>query len=129
MFEPIQITFFIAIGSILGAILRMEFVNKIEDRFKDSFLGIYLINNFATFLLGYLVALERLNDNTFYMCSFPMSFKIGFIGSFSTFSSFALEAFRKFSMQKYIDAFYLVFISILTALIMGLLGYKIGYST
>ena len=127
MFEKGSITLLISLGSILGAILRMEVVQKIENIFNNRFLGIYLINIFATFLLGYLVAWERLNGDFLQSHHFALFFKIGFLGSFSTFSSFVLAVFRKIKNHKFLDAFSVSLIYIASALITGFLGYQMVY--
>ncbi len=120
---------FLSIGSALGAILRMIILEKLEKKYRNTFLGIYCINTFSTFLLGYIIALENANYSIIDNQQFLLFFKIGFLGSFSTFSSFIFEIILNYKQRKYYQSFYLSFFSVISSIISGFIGYKIVYAS
>jgi CrcB protein len=59
-----------------------------------------IINFIASFLLGILVAFNFINKNILLL------FYTGFLGSFSTFSSFVYELFVLFQKRQFLNLFY-----------------------
>ncbi len=128
MFESLISVLMISLGSALGATLRIEFIRLFNLRFIKDFPVTILINIIATFLLGSLVAFERQNINHLLINNDMLFFKVGVLGSFSTFSAFILEVFQKIKIGKIFDAFCIVFISLFGGLLSAFLGYKIFYA-
>ncbi len=79
----------VALGAVPGAWLRFRLVNHLEPMLPRRHWGTLTVNGLACFVLGLLVSLEQ-------SCG-PGSQRLmlllvtGFLGSFSTFSSFMAE--------------------------------------
>lgn len=77
----------IAVGGALGAIARYEIGVLAAERFGVRFsLGTLIINISACFLIGF--SLEFLNRHTNINPAWRYLVPIGFIGAYSTFSTF-----------------------------------------
>ena len=95
--------FFVSLGAILGANTRFEILNILGNLNlrKDS--SILLINTFASFSLGLFLSLIEDFSSIISSYQLILFFSVGFLGSFSTFSSFVYDLFElclhlKFSM-------------------------------
>ncbi len=89
------------LGSTFGIILRI----LIQDNLRN-FLGINIqytsiVNLVASFFLGILVALDFVNRNIFLL------FYTGFLGCFSTFSSFIYELLVLLHKRRFMHLFLL----------------------
>ena len=90
----------ILVGSTLGLILRM-FIKYIPGRKKLlSFNSILIVNVLASLFLGILLSLNITNQN------FILFFFVGFLGCFSTFSSFIYQLFMLIQEKKYLSLFH-----------------------
>ncbi|KLU63051.1 putative fluoride ion transporter CrcB [Peptococcaceae bacterium CEB3] len=81
----------IALGGALGAMSRYGLGVFISNRWNQSFpLGTFIINISGAFLLGFLNVLfiERLTVSP----AVRLGIGIGFIGAYTTFSTFSFEA-------------------------------------
>ena len=76
-----------------------------------------IVNFISSFLLGILVSLNFLNNNTLLL------FYIGFLGCFSTFSSFIYQLFVLFQKRKFMRLFFHYMEVILLSFICFYLGY------
>jgi len=76
-----------------------------------------IVNLISSFFLGILVSLNFLNN------SLLLLFYIGFLGCFSTFSSFIYELFVLFEKRKFIRLFFHYFEVIILSFICFYLGY------
>ena len=76
-----------------------------------------IVNFISSFLLGILVSLNFLNNNTLLL------FYIGFLGCFSTFSSFIYQLFVLFQKRKFMRLFFHYIEVILLSFICFYLGY------
>ena len=76
-----------------------------------------IVNLIASFFLGNLVALNFINNDIL------MLFYIGFLGCFSTFSSFIYQLFVLFQKKKYM----LLFLSYLETIILSFICFYLGY--
>lgn len=111
----------VAIGGCLGAWARFFITNRINNHYRNSFpLATFLINCSGAFLLGFLTVAARPNNVfDFWLRS---SVGIGFMGAYTTFSTFMYESVtlrdrRAFlSMGSYLAA----------SLVVGLLGAWLG---
>lgn len=84
---------YIAIGGAFGAVARFYFSTLIYNKTQQSFpYGTFLVNLVGCFLLGlfYSLFLEKYDVNP----QIKSMITIGFLGAFTTFSTFSLEAFN-----------------------------------
>ena len=84
-------------GSILGLILRMYLNYNFKIKIGFNINSISLVNFLASFFLGIFIALNILND---YLLLF---FYVGFLGCFSTFSSFIYQLFILLQRRQFIS--------------------------
>jgi CrcB protein len=85
----------VVIGGGLGSALRFWVGSYVSERLGTRFpYGTFVINITASFLIGFILTLlaERTNWNPNWRYLIP----IGFIGGYSTFSTFEFESFRAF---------------------------------
>ena len=87
MYECLIVSF----GAILGANARFLILAKIKNLNIKKNLPVLVINSFASFCLGlFLSILERVGS-FIYSYQLVLFFSVGFLGSFSTFSSFIYD--------------------------------------
>jgi fluoride exporter len=85
----------VGIGGALGSILRFWVGGYVSDRLGVRFpYGTFLINCTGSFLIGFVVTL--LAERTHWSPNWRYLIPIGFIGGYTTFSTFELETFRNF---------------------------------
>ena len=93
-------------GSTLGLILRLfinfKFKTKIYIYFKNSL----IVNVLASLFLGIFLALNLNNKDLLLL------FYVGFLGCFSTYSSFIYQLFNLIQKRKYLS-FILYYIEVL----------------
>ena len=91
----------------------MNFKTKILSYFHDSL----IVNVLASLFLGIFVALSPTNKNLILL------FSIGFLGCFSTFSSFIYKLFNLIQKRKYIN----LLIYYIEVLVLSFLFFWFGY--
>lgn len=75
----------VAMGGVLGAILRFTLGKWIGERLGASFpYGTFIINITGSFLLGFTIFLDG---------GIHLFFNMGFLGAYTTFSTFGYEGF------------------------------------
>jgi len=90
----------IAIGGALGAIARFQIAAMVQARVPVGFpYGTFVVNVSGCFIMGFATALlaERLVVHPNWRYLVP----IGFVGAYTTFSTFELETFRAVSEQAW----------------------------
>lgn len=108
----------VGIGGVAGSITRFSLGKYIKGRSKSNFpTGTFLINITGAFLLGILSALD-VNKNLYCLLG------DGFLGAYTTFSTFMYEGFSLFKDNKKLNAAVYIVIS----LVLGILGYFAGYT-
>jgi len=111
------------LGGALGATLRFTVSPQIDKLFNSNFpFGIFVVNIIGCFFIGLLISLF---ENKFLLSENLKIFMIiGFLGSLTTFSTFALDNFNLLN-QKY---FYLLFLNLFltnfTGVVMVFLGIR-----
>ncbi|WGE71520.1 CrcB family protein [Actinobacillus equuli subsp. haemolyticus] len=88
----------ISLGAVLGAISRWQLGVWFNGFLSQFAFGTLLANLLGCFLIGIAIGLH-LNDGQ------KLLFITGFLGSFTTFSSFSLEVSDKLLAEKYYQAF------------------------
>ncbi len=104
-------------GSTIGLILRIFIQNNLKLKIGFDIQNTSILNILASFFLGNLVAL---NSNNNYILLF---FYTGFLGCFSTFSSFIYQLFILFQKRK----FKILFIHYLEVVFLSFLFFYLGY--
>ena len=83
----------ISLGAILGANTRFKISNDLEKLNLSKDLIILIINTFSSFFLGLFLSLIKYFASFVYSYQLVLFFVIGFLGCFSTFSSFVYDLF------------------------------------
>ena len=89
----------ILIGSTFGLIVRIFIKNNFKINIGFAIQSNTVVNFIASFLLGILVALNFINNEILLL------FYTGFLGCFSTFSSFIYQLFILLKKRKFIRLF------------------------
>ena len=102
----------VGVGGALGAIVRFWFSSLIGGRFPTRFpLGTLVINVSGSFIIGFLLTLvtERLNIHP----NWRLGIGVGFVGAYTTFSTFEYETFRLLETGSGISGFMNVIVSLM----------------
>jgi fluoride exporter len=114
----------IAMGGAVGAIARYSVGVFAAEHFRSRFsVGTFSINISACFLIGFI--LEYLTRHTDMNPAWRYAFAIGFLGAYSTFSSFEWEAWSDLTN----GAYWIGILYIGASLIIGLLAVGLGSAT
>ena len=116
----------VSIGAILGANLRFKIHNKLEKINLSKDFVILIINTFASFSLGLFISISEQFSSFIYSYQLILFFSIGFLGSLSTFSSFAYDLFDLCLQLKFFRAFKLFIISISLGISSFAFGFLLG---
>ena len=107
----------ILIGSTIGLSLRIFIQNIFNKNIGFNIQNTSIVNFISSFLLGILVALNFSNNNLLLL------FYVGFLGCFSTFSSFVYQLFNLFLKGK----FQRLFFHYIEVVIFSFLFFYLGY--
>ena len=111
----------VALGGALGSVLRFWLGSLIGGRFGSRFpYGTFVINMTGSFLIGMILTLMA--ERTQWSPSWRYLIPIGFIGGYTTFSTFEYETFRLFQDGQMLGAVLNVTLSV----IVGFAGVWIG---
>lgn len=112
---------FIGIGAFFGAILRY-LIKSIEiSNYKGDFpINTFLINILGSFILAFIITIA------FEVCRFDEDIRLmlttGFLGAFTTFSTFCKEVVWLLNNEKYGVAFFYMLASVIIGLAVSYLG-------
>jgi fluoride exporter len=115
----------VGMGGFLGAIARFWLGGYIDNRTGSNFpFGTFVINCSGSFLLGLIVTLlaERVHWNASWRYLIP----IGFIGAYTTFSTFEFETFQRMQAGELMIAGFNVSLSVVLGFISVWLGVIVG---
>ena len=90
----------ILLGSTFGLILRILIQNNFKKSIGFDIQNTSIVNFLSSFFLGILVALNFINNEILVL------FYGGFLGCFSTFSSFIYQLFILFKKRKFLRLFF-----------------------
>ena len=107
----------ILLGSTFGLILRIFIQNNFKKIIGFDIQSTSIVNFIASFFLGTLLALNFTNHDILFL------FYTGFLGCFSTFSSFIYQLFVLFQKRK----FRLLFFHYIEVMIISFLCFYLGY--
>lgn len=105
----------ISLGAVLGAISRWQLGVWFNGFLSQFAFGTLLANLLGCFLIGIAIGLH-LNDGQ------KLLFITGFLGSFTTFSSFSLEVSEKLLTEKYYQALSVIGLHLIGGILCTVLG-------
>jgi CrcB protein len=112
---------FIALGGALGSIARFWVGTTVAGKMGTRFpFGTLVINITACFIIG--ISLEILNRHANLNPSWRFLVPIGFVGAYSTFSTFEWEIFSNLSN----GAFWIAILYVAVSLVSGLIAVALG---
>lgn len=107
----------VGVGGMLGGLCRFQLGKMISERAHTVFpVGTFIINITGAVLLGMLTSVSA-GDRVY------MALGDGFLGAFTTFSTFMYEGFHLFQDDEKLNAFTYV----LGSLFLGIIGFAAGY--
>jgi CrcB protein len=113
--------FFILIGGSAGVLSRYFFTNFVNNFWKSDFLiATIIINLIGSFIMG---AVSAYADIQVIDPKLKDMLTVGFLGCFTTFSTFSVESLRYLNNSEYFKAGANILISNLGGLIMVAAGY------
>ncbi|MGH9748226.1 MAG: fluoride efflux transporter CrcB [Candidatus Acidiferrales bacterium] len=117
----------VGLGGALGSILRFWVSGYIGERMGTRFpYGTFVVNCTGSFLIGLVVTL--LAEKGHWYANWRYLIPIGFIGGYTTFSTFELETFRSFQDGELLIAGLNVFLSVIVGFVSVWLGVITGRS-
>ena len=118
----------VGLGAIPGAWLRLRVVNHFEPMVPRKHWGTLLVNLAAAFALGLVLGLQRSGrcDSSAGTSPLILLIGVGFFGSLSTFSTFAVEVLNILRDRRWGEALLLAFGSVLGGLLVAAAGYGLG---
>ena len=106
----------VAIGGAAGSLVRYILGKFISEKSNNTFpIGTFIINITGAILLG-IVSTVGVSNNMILLLA------DGFLGAYTTFSTFMYEGFNLFKEKENLNAF----IYILCSLVLGIVGYYLG---
>lgn len=107
----------VAIGGICGGLCRYRLGLFLLKKSAAKFpLNTFIINLSGAFLLGILTALQPAHSTYVLLGD-------GFLGAYTTFSTFAYEGYRQLEAKNSYAAFYLI-----GSLVLGVAAYLLGFA-
>ena len=107
----------VLLGGTFGLILRIFIQNNLKINIGIDIQNTSIVNFIASFLLGILVALNFMNNNVLLLLY------TGFLGCFSTFSSFIYQLFVLFQKGQFMRLFFHYFEIIIFSFVFFYLGF------
>jgi CrcB protein len=115
----------VAIGGALGSVLRFWVGGYVSNRMGTRFpYGTFIINVTASFLIGLILTL--LAERSHWSPNWRYFIPIGFIGGYSTFSTFEYETFRSFQDGEVLMAGLNIVLSVIVGFVSVWLGVITG---
>ena len=119
---------FVGLGAIPGAWLRLVLVNRWTPMVPKKHWGTFAVNVVACFALGLLMSLVE-TSGAKGTSPLELMLAVGFFGSLSTFSTFAVELLQDIRQQQFLSACLLAVASIVAGLLAVACGYNLGLTS
>ena len=113
----------VGLGAIPGAWLRLKVVNHFQPMVPKKHWGTFIVNMMACFSLGLVLALDETCASS---TGIALLMGVGFFGSLSTFSTFAVELLNELRAGHALTALVLALASIGAGLLASAVGYGLG---
>ena len=115
----------VAIGGSLGAVARyMLNISPLASVFDKFPLPTFLINVIGSFLIGFLMIVFA--DKMVVNENIRMAVIVGFLGAFTTFSTFEMDIFGLMREKQLLIAFFYLFLSVLVGFLGVVAGVALG---
>lgn len=115
----------VALGGALGAVSRFLLGNQVGKAMGSAWpYGTFIINIIGCFCMGVLMTV--IVERQLLPAAWRLFLCVGFLGGFTTFSSFGYEAVSLFSKGELIGAVGYVGGSVLVGLVAAVIGVMIG---
>ena len=111
---------YIGLGGFLGAIMRFLISRFVGNYFSSFPLGTLVVNVSGSLLLGFIVYSVSFGKNISPELRDFMT--IGFIGAFTTMSTFAYESFRLAELSEFMYLFFNLFPNVFLCLLAVYVG-------
>lgn len=93
-FSALADPLWVALGAVPGALSRYYFTQWCTHRFGSTFpYGTFAVNLFGAFLMGFFTTLLQAK---FAAAQLNLLITVGFLGAYTTFSTYALDTFQLF---------------------------------
>lgn len=115
---------YIGIGGFLGAISRFLLAKFINNYFTSFPLGTLIVNVSGSFLLGFII--YSVLDGRNVSSEIRDFSTIGFLGAYTTMSTFAYESFRLGELSEYIYFGLNIFLNVFLCLLAVYLGKELA---
>ena len=114
----------IALGGLLGALSRYGLAQAIHRLYKGGFpAGTLFVNLSGSFAIGFLWALF---DNIVIAPNIRLFLTVGFLGAYTTFSTFALENFILLKDKEFGAFFVNIVVTNVAGILLVFAGYFLG---
>lgn len=111
----------VMVGGSMGALCRFIVSSFIKKIVSTEFpLATLLINVVGSFLMGLLIAVHPSNFNQLLLGT-------GFMGGFTTFSTFEMENITLFQKKEYVRLGFYVVSSALLCIVVAIVGLQVGH--
>ena len=107
----------VLLGSTVGVMIRIFIQDNLQINIGFNIQSTSIVNFIASFFLGILIALKFIDYKILLL------FYTGFLGSFSTFSSFIYQLFVLFENRKFMRLFF----HYIEVMIISFLCFYLGY--
>jgi CrcB protein len=115
----------VGLGGFLGANTRYLLGGFISQRWGTDFpYGTLVINVTGSFILGFFMAYAQ--DRPWVDPGARLMFAVGFLGAYTTFSTFEYETMRLLQQREVLLAMYNMFGSLLTGMVGVFAGFMLG---
>ncbi|HXG17649.1 MAG TPA: fluoride efflux transporter CrcB [Methylomirabilota bacterium] len=112
----------IGLGGFLGANARYVVANWAAQRFGALFpYGTFIINMSGSFILAFFLA--YLQERAFIHPHYRLFFAVGFLGAYTTFSTFTYESLRL--VQE--GSIWLALVNLMGSVVVGMIGAFFGF--
>ena len=120
--------FMVSAGAILGSWMRLRLANYFGSILTANYWGTLVVNILSAFFLGFVLALHAHSGDDYVIKNpaWSLFVCIGFLGSFSTFSTFVSELLHTLRAHSWKQFFSLVVFSLIGGLLAALAGLTLG---